>query len=128
MDCLRYWVTPHGLQPWKKKVDAILKMECPQNIKQLRSFIGVVVDYYHALWPHQYHVLKPLTDLTGKGTWEWHPEHKQAFKEMKALAALDVVMLYPDHNSPFKIYTDAPNYQVGACIMQHGMSKRAYDP
>jgi hypothetical protein len=40
---LGHWVTPTEMKPVQKKVDAILKMEAPQNSKQLRSFLGLVI-------------------------------------------------------------------------------------
>jgi RNase H-like domain found in reverse transcriptase len=79
------------------------------------------------MWPHCAHILAPLTAKTGtpkKGAkpekFIWTAKTQKAFDQMKALMAQDVLCEYPNHNKPFKIYTDASDYQMGSCIMQHG--------
>ena len=42
---LGYWLTPRGLWPWEKKIEAILHMDRPRTSTELRMFIGCVKNY-----------------------------------------------------------------------------------
>ncbi len=119
---LGYWLTPRGLKPWKKKIDAILHMDRPCNATELRMFIGCV-NYYRDMWPSRAHILKPLTDQSGlkkRAPINWADDMQQAFDKMRLLMAADALAAYSDHNKRFSVYTDASDFQLGACIIQGG--------
>ena len=118
-DFLGHWLTPKGIKPWCKKVDDILHLRPPTNVKQLRSFLGMV-NYYRDMWPRRTHVLAPLTELTEKRSFLWTPDCQRAFDQMKALVSSDALLAFPDHTQPFDVETDASEYQLGSVIKQHG--------
>ncbi len=64
-DWLRYWLTPTSLKPWKNCISAILEQEPPCNLKEMRSFLGVVNAYW-LMWHKCVHLLKPLSNEAGK--------------------------------------------------------------
>eukprot|EP00957_Ditylum_brightwellii_P118288 9021819-Ditylum_brightwellii.AAC.1 len=72
------------------------------------------------MWPQQSHRLAPLMALTGKCKFIWTSEHQEAFEQMKALMVLDALVVFPNHNLLFQVYTDASDYQMGAVIIQNG--------
>ncbi len=120
-----------GIKLQSKKVQAILALNPPNKVKELRHFLGMV-QYYRDMWARCSEMLAPLTDLVGeceetkitrmnetkKKPWRWDLIHQKAFDNVKAAIAKETVLAYPDFLNPFEIYTDASSMQLGAVITQ----------
>jgi hypothetical protein len=97
---LCYILTRAEIIPQPKKLQAILVLNPPNNVKELRNFLGMV-QYYRDMWAKYSEMLAPLTDLVGecgemkttkknktkKKPWRWDPIHQQAFDNVKAAIA-----------------------------------------
>jgi hypothetical protein len=106
-------------------------LNLPNNVKELWQFLGMV-QYYRDMWQKHSKMLAPLTILVGecgetkttkknktkKKPWQWESIHQQAFDNVKATIAKEVVLAYPDFTKPFEIFTDASTMQLGAVITQ----------
>ncbi len=112
-------------------MQAILRIQLPTNVKEVRHFLGMV-QYYRDLRARRSKMLAPLTSLVGernqtkasraKGTkkvpWHWDEVHQRAFNHVKATITREVVLAYPDFSKVFKIYTGTFSRQLGAVITQ----------
>ena len=132
MDCsrnklVRLLTNNHWSETMAWKINTIIAMLAPINIKQVQFFLGAVT-FYGYMWPWHSHILTPLKNLTGKGTLMWISVHQQAFDAMKALMVEDVLLRYPDCNLLFHICKDAPNYQPGSVILQQNIPESFSSP
>jgi hypothetical protein len=118
LDYLGYWLTRQGVQPQPKKVEAICRLSAPTNRRQLRHFLGMV-NYYRDMWRRRSHILAPLSSLASKDKpWKWGNTEQKAFEEIKEVISQETLLMFPQFDKPFHVYTDASNYQLGAVIMQ----------
>jgi hypothetical protein len=78
---LGYVLSRDGIKPQPKKVQAILALTPPQNVKQLRRFLGMV-QYYRDIWARRSEMLTPLTNLVGECG---HTKATRANKTKKSL-------------------------------------------
>uniref|UniRef100_A0A1I8M4C5 RNA-directed DNA polymerase n=1 Tax=Musca domestica TaxID=7370 RepID=A0A1I8M4C5_MUSDO len=68
---LGHVVCDAGIQTDPDKVTAIMEMKPPENVKELRRFLGVV-SWYHRFVPEFATLANPLTSLLKKGKhWRW---------------------------------------------------------
>jgi hypothetical protein len=132
IEYLGYILTREGIKPQPKKVQAILVLTPPNNLKELRHFLSMV-QYYRDMWVKRSEMLAPLSDLVGecgemkttkknktkKSPWRWDPIHQEAFDNVKATIAKEVVLAYPGFSKTFEIYTDTSTTQLGAVITQY---------
>jgi hypothetical protein len=64
LEYLGYIITSEGIKPDPKKIEAILALERPKTVKDVRHLLGMV-QYYRDVWQRRSHTLSPLTNLIG---------------------------------------------------------------
>ena len=120
---LGYKVTPEGLEPEPKLMEAISKLPPPINVAEVRSFLGLV-GYYRRFVKRFSDKAAPLNALLHKEqVWKWTPECQNAFETLKGEIASRPVSAYPDFSKPFRLYTDASNIGLGAILAQRQQGK-----
>ncbi len=65
IEYLGYILAKGGIKPQQKKVQAFLAINLPNNVKELRKFLGMV-QYYRDMWAKRSEMLAPLSNLVGE--------------------------------------------------------------
>ena len=120
---LGYKVTPEGLEPEPKLMEAISRLTPPTSVTEVRSFLGFV-GYYRRFIRRFSDKAAPLNALLHKNqVWSWTPQCQEAFELLKGEISQKPVSAYPDFSKPFRLYTDASNIGLGAILAQNQEGK-----
>lgn len=87
-------------------------------MNDLQKFLGMVV-YFSKYISYYAFITKPLFTLLKKGVkWHWDTMHEITFEQAKAALALAPVLGHPEQGQPYRLYTDASDDALGACLQQ----------
>ena len=124
---LGHTISPAGLQPTDEKVKALKEAPAPQNVSQLKSFLGLL-NYYGKFIPNLSTLLAPLHRLLRKqSTWTWGSEQQGAFDRVKGILTSDSVLVHYDPSKPLLLACDASPYGVGA-VLSHKLADGSERP
>ena len=108
------------------KVEVIVKWPRPQNVIEVRSFLGAV-QYWRKFIANFSFIASPLHALTNtKVICQWRGKQEKTFDTLKQkifdtlkhIIITTPVLALPDIQQPFEIETDASGYAMGALLMQ----------
>lgn len=115
---LGYIVNAQGISVDPEKISVILKLDPPNNIKQVRSFLGMV-GWYRRFIPNFAELITPISKLLRKGQpFCWDVTCDVAFNKIRNLLVSKPILACPNFELPFTVQTDASAFALGAVLTQ----------
>ena len=113
---LGHRIDKDGLHPLDDKVKAIVEAPAPRNVRELKSYLGILT-YYGKFLPDLSAVLAPLYRLLRKQvSWRWSSAEREAFQVSKDLLSSSPLLVHFDPQLPLTLACDASAYGVGAVL------------
>ena len=105
-----------GIEPDKNKLIAVRDWKRPENVTEVRSFIGFC-SFYRRFIKDFAGIAKLLHQITKKNSrFTWNLECHNAFEKLKEVLIDSSVLKHPHYNSPFIVDTDASDNSLGAVL------------
>ena len=118
VDFLGHKIAAAGVETKRDNVEAIRKLDAPENTKQLASFLGTT-NFYRKFVPQYAVISEPLQKLLPNDTpFESSNRQQHAFDTLKSKIISPPVLAHFDHNVETFVTTDASGIAVGAVLSQ----------
>lgn len=115
---LGHILSKKGLMPNPRKIQGLRSAQVPENLKELRRFLGSV-NFLRRFIPNCADMEEPLLELTRKGTtFEMSARRIAAFNNLKMVLEEQALLAAPDGSDDLVIICDASDVGIGAVLLQ----------
>lgn len=118
IEFLGFIVTPSGVTPLPSRIQQIRDFPRPCNATGVRAFLGLA-NFYRRHVQAFADLVSPLTLLTSKkARFIWGDEQENAFQALKHVLSQSTLLVFPDPNKQYHVYTDASDIGIGVVLAQ----------
>lgn len=115
---LGHIISKDGIRIDPERIQAILQIPHPRNIKELQAFIGKI-NFLRRFISSLAELLRVLTNMLKKdSSIDWTVEAKQSFEEIKMALTRTPVLTSPKFDRDFIIFSFASEHTVAAVLLQ----------
>ena len=118
VEYLGHLVTPQGLRPNARLVEAVQQFSTPTDVGGVRRFMGLA-SYYRRFISNFARIAEPLRELTRKDApFRWTKSCADSMAQLKKKLTTAPVLAYPSFHKPFTVETDASISGIGSVLSQ----------
>ena len=115
---LGHVISPDGIQPIAKRVDALRNLKSPQSKRDVMK-VFECLGFYSCYIKNLHVDSQPFYDLIKYSTpFYWTEEHEVLFHSIKERIHKDTVLAVPATEYPFHIHVDTSNVGTGCILIQ----------
>ena len=104
--------------PLETKSPSNSRLSSPSNVTQARNILALA-SYYRRFIPMFSSIVFPITSLTKKnGTFVWTAACQTVLDMIKHAITNSPVLIYPDINKQYHLFTDASNNKLSGVLTQ----------
>ena len=118
IEYLGHLVSQEGIKVMPDKINTVLRIKPPSNVKEAKLALGIM-GYIASFIPMYSEVVRHINRLMRKNVpFVWDQKCQDSLDLAKEILTSPPVLVYPDPNQEYHLFTDASNFTWSAALTQ----------